>query len=52
MKYEVIKDFTDKYNYDIKYKKGDVITLTKERAKEILSVDKLIKEKKTKRVVE
>ena len=43
MKYEVIKEFTDKNNYDIKYKKGMVIELTKDRAEEILSVDKLIK---------
>jgi hypothetical protein len=52
MKYEVIKDFTDKHTY-IKYKVGDVIKLTKERAKEILEVGELItKVKTTKRVVE
>lgn len=54
MKYRVIKDFTDKHTYT-KYKTGDVIELTNERAKEILSVDKFITKvqtKTTKRVVE
>ena len=41
-KYQVIKNFTDKYDRT-KYQVGDELELTTERAKEILSVDKLIK---------
>ena len=59
MKYKVIKEFIDKYNPSRVYKVGEEINITKERAIEILSVDKLIKEiketkksKKTDRVVE
>lgn len=58
MKYEVIKEFIDKYNLSKVYRVGEVIEISKERAEEILSVDKLIKEvkvkkpKKTDRVVE
>lgn len=61
MKYEVIKEFIDKYNPSRSYKVGEVIDISPERAIEILSVDKLIKElkpketkksKKTDRVVE
>lgn len=54
MKYKVIKDFTDKNTYK-KYKVGDVIEITKERATEILSKGELITKvqtKTTKRVVE
>lgn len=43
MKYIVIKDFTDKYDRTIKYKVNDELDITPDRAKEILSVDKLIK---------
>lgn len=42
-KYQVIKNFTDKYDSKKKYKVGDELEITTERAKEILSVDKLIK---------
>ena len=42
-KYLVIKKFTDKYDKTKKYQVGDELELTTERAKEILSVDKLIK---------
>lgn len=56
MKYEVIKDFTDKYDRTIKYKVGQIVEFDSLRAKEILSVDKLIKKvtkpKKNKGVVE
>ena len=41
MNYKVIKSFTDKYT-KTKYQVGDVLELTDERAKEILSVGKLI----------
>lgn len=56
MKYKVIKAFTDKHTYK-KYNIGDVIEVTEDRAKEILSVGELItkvqsKPKTTKRVVE
>lgn len=52
MKYKVIKRFKDKYTGEI-YPEGHILELTKERATEILSVDKLItKVKTTKRVVE
>lgn len=59
MKYIVIKEFIDKYNPSITHRVDDVLDISKERAEEILSVDKLIKEvketkktKKTDRVVE
>lgn len=56
MKYIILKDFTDKYDNSIKYKKDDIEDFSKERAKEILSVDKLIKKvektSKSNRVVE
>lgn len=42
-KYLVIKNFTDKYDKKKKYKIGEELDITTERAKEILSVDKLIK---------
>ena len=42
MKYIVLKKFKDKYTGE-KYEVNDVIEISKERAKEILSVDKLIK---------
>lgn len=42
MKYIVLKEFTDKYT-KVKYKPGDVLDITGKRAKEILSVDELIK---------
>lgn len=44
MKYVVLKNFTDKYNNDIKYKVNDIVEFTKKRATEILKVDKLIEE--------
>ncbi len=42
-KYLVIKNFTDKDDKKKKYKIGEELDITTERAKEILSVDKLIK---------
>ena len=55
MKYKVIKDFTDIHTYQ-KYKAGDVIEITKERADEILTKGELITKLQTKttkkRVVE
>lgn len=44
--YEVIKTFTDKYDGSL-HKEGEIINISPERAKEILSVDKLIKKIKT-----
>lgn len=41
-KYKVIKNFTDKYDKTKKYKVDDIIEFDDKRAKEILSVDKLI----------
>lgn len=41
-KYKIVKNFTDKYDKSIKYKIGDVVEFDTDRAKEILSVDKLI----------
>lgn len=41
-KYKIVKNFTDKHNKKVKYKIGDVVEFDSERAKEILSVDKLI----------
>lgn len=46
--YEVLKPFTDKYT-GVKYEIGDKLEITKERATEILSVDKLIKKLKNKK---
>ena len=42
MMYKIIKDFTDKYDSSIKYKVGDELDFTEERASEILSVDTFI----------
>ena len=42
MKYIVLKKFKDKYTGE-KYEVNDVIEISKERAQEILVVDKLIK---------
>lgn len=42
-KYEIVKNFTDKYDKSKKYKIGDVVEFDSARAKEILSVDTLIK---------
>lgn len=42
-KYEILKNFTDKYDESIKYKVGKVEEFTDERAKEILKKGKLIK---------
>ena len=44
--YKVIKNFTDKYNKSIKYKVGDVVEFEESRAKEILTVGKLIQKVK------
>ena len=41
-KYKVIKNFTDKYDLSRKYKIGEVVEFENDRAKEILSVGKLI----------
>ena len=49
MKYRVIKRFIDKYDNSIIYEVGDVIELSKDRAIEILKVDKLIEKVKTKK---
>ena len=43
MKYQVIKKFKDKYSGEI-YEVGSILEITKKRAKEILSVNKLIEE--------
>lgn len=43
MKYQVIKNFKDKYTGELYEANKTVLELTEERAKEILSVDKLIK---------
>lgn len=53
MKYKVIEGFRDK-NTLVRYKPGDIIEISKERADEILSKGKLISKMKTttKRVVE
>ena len=48
--YKVLKNFTDKYT-KAKYKVGDEVDFTEKRAKEILTVGKLI-EKIEKPVVE
>lgn len=50
MKLKVTKDFYDKYTKEL-YKEGQVLEVSEERGKEILSspyhVAKLVKEKKT-----
>lgn len=55
MKYKVVKPFKDKYT-GTKYKVNDILEISKERAEEILMVDKLIvkvkETKKNNRVVE
>jgi len=51
-KYQVIKNFTDKYDKTKKYKIGEELEFTTERAKEILSVDKLIKKVTVKKAEE
>lgn len=43
MKAKVLEPFKDKYNGKV-YKKNQVITVTKERFDEILTVDKLVEE--------
>jgi hypothetical protein len=43
MKYKVIDNFTDKYTGE-RYKIGDILELTKERANEILKVGKFLEE--------
>lgn len=45
MKVKVLKKFKDKHNGKV-YKVGDVITVSKERYAEILTVDKLVEEHK------
>lgn len=47
MKYIVLKPFKDKYSNE-RYKKGDILDITKKRANEILKVDELIEEVKEK----
>jgi hypothetical protein len=46
MKAKVLKQFKDKYSGKV-YKQGDVITVSKERYAEILTVGKLVEEVKT-----
>lgn len=41
-KYKILKKFTDKYDKTIEYKAGKVEEFSDKRAKEILSVGKLI----------
>ena len=48
--YKIVKSFNDKYN-KTKYKVGDIVEFTEERASEILKVGKLI-EKVVEEVVE
>jgi len=43
MKYIILKDFTDKHDESIKYKKDEIHEFTPERVEEILSVGELIK---------
>lgn len=45
MKAIVIKGFRDKYTSEI-HKKGDILTLTKKRYNEILTVGRLVEELK------
>lgn len=42
MKVKVLKRFRDKYNNDRIYEKDEVIDVTEDRYKEILTVDKLV----------
>lgn len=56
-KYEILRNFTDKYNPTIEYKAGDIVEFTDKRVEEIKSKEqeineKLIKKVKDKRVVE
>lgn len=43
MKVKVLKDFNDKYTGK-RHKKDDILTVSKERFEEILTVDKLVEE--------
>ena len=43
MKVKVLKRFIDKHNGKV-YEAGDVLTITKKRYAEILTVDKLVEE--------
>ena len=45
MRAKVLKDFKDKYSGKI-HKRGDVITISKERFEEILTVGPLVEEAK------
>ena len=42
MKYKILADFTDKYDYSINYKANDIVKFTKKRAEEILTIGNLI----------
>ncbi len=44
MKVKVLENFRDKYDKNIKYKKDDVIEITKKRYNEILKVGNLVQE--------
>ncbi len=44
MKVRVLENFRDKYDKNIRYKKDDVIEITKKRYNEILKVGKLVEE--------
>lgn len=53
MKVKVLKNFTDKYDKNIKYKVNDEIEITKDRFKEILTKGKLVEEiKQDKKILE
>ena len=43
MKVKVLKKFIDKHNGNV-YQVGEILTITKKRYNEILSVDKLVEE--------
>lgn len=49
MKVKVLKNFRDKYDKTIRYKKDDVIEITKKRYNEILKVGNLVQEIKEQR---
>lgn len=49
MKVKVLENFRDKYDKNIKYKKDDVIEITKKRYNEILKVGNLVEEIKEQR---
>ena len=51
MKAKVLSKFKDKYNGKV-YKPGEVITISKERYEEILTVGNLVEEIKTKKKTE